>query len=255
MGLMIAPASGEEYTRKTGAGILGMAWNRQARGARKAMQSQGKGGCTEFDPREKGLGTRLWGRRQGAAARRSTVEPWGCAAALAGGSTHPIGSAPARLAPKLSGGRKLHIPRSRRPIELALPALLFTAPAILLLASPAGGIAHPRPLLLEGLVLGLFAAALARLHPAALTARAGAVLRAGPNLALLLLVVYAFVSSRLAPARGLANSEWLRVAGGVILYFLVAYATQVQDRYRTVVDGLIAIALLGTVTELARSAQ
>ena len=149
----------------------------------------------------------------------------------------------------------MHIPRSRRPTELALPALLFTAPTILLLASPAGGIAHPRPLLLEGLVLGLFAAALARMHPAALTARAGAVLRAGPNLPLLLLVVYAFVSSRLAPARGLANSEWLRVAGGVILYFLVAYATQVQDRYRTVVDGLIAIALLGTVTELARSAQ
>jgi O-antigen ligase len=155
----------------------------------------------------------------------------------------------------------LHIPSTRsagnrrRLSELGLPALLVTLLAILLLAPFAGTVGSMRPLLLEGLVLVLFAVALARTQPGSLFQRLGQVLRAGPNLPLLLLVVYALVSSRLAPYKGFANSEWLRLAGGATLYFVAAYATQTRDRYRSVVDGLIAIALLGTVMEFARYAH
>jgi len=149
----------------------------------------------------------------------------------------------------------LHIPRLRRTSELALPALLVAVLTILMLAPHVGAVTHLRPLLLEGLALGLFAVALARTQPGSLLQRAGVVLRSGPNLPLLLLVGYALVSSRLAPYKGLANSEWLRLAGGVTLYFVAAYATQARDRYRSVVDGLIAIALLGTLMEFAQYAR
>lgn len=145
--------------------------------------------------------------------------------------------------------------RSRRIIEKALPAFMMTAVAMVILA-PAGGVmGHLRPILLEGLVLVLGAIALARRPAGALGGRVGALLRAGPNLPLLLLLIYALVSARLAPYKGLANAEWLRFAGGVVLYFLAAYAAQARDRYRQVVDGLIVLALLGTLTELSLSAQ
>jgi O-antigen ligase len=155
----------------------------------------------------------------------------------------------------------LHIPSThfagirRRPSELGLPALLVAVLAILLLAPLAGAVGSIRPLLLEGLALALFAVALARTQPGSLLQRVGQVLRAGPNLPLLLLVVYALVSSRLAPYKGFANSEWLRLAGGVTLYFVAAYATQTRDRFRSVVDGVIAVVLLGTLMEFARYAH
>jgi O-antigen ligase len=126
---------------------------------------------------------------------------------------------------------------------------------MLLLAPSAGAVTHFRPLLLEGLALGLFAVALARTQPGSLMKRAGEVLRAGPNLPILLLVLYALISSRLAPYKGLANAEWLRLAGGVTLYFVAAYAANRRDRYRMVVDGLIVVALLGTLMEFAQYAR
>jgi O-antigen ligase len=155
----------------------------------------------------------------------------------------------------------LHTPSTRfagtqrRPLELTLPALLIAVLTILMLAPSVGTAGHLRPWLLEGLALGLFVLALARTQPAMLPARLGRSLRAGPNLPILLLLGYALISARLAPYKGFANSEWLRLAGGVTLYFLVAYATQVRGRYRTVVDGLIALALLGTLSEFARYAH
>jgi O-antigen ligase len=138
---------------------------------------------------------------------------------------------------------------------LAPPALLVVVLAVLLLAPYMGAAIHLRPLVLEGLALGIFAVALARTQPGSLLQRAGRALRAGPNLPLLLLVGYALVSSRLAPYKGLANSEWLRLAGGVTLYLVTAYAAQARDRFRMVVDGLIAIAFLGTLMEFVQYAH
>jgi O-antigen ligase len=146
-------------------------------------------------------------------------------------------------------------PKARRLSELTLPALLVAVLSLLLLAPHVTAISPHRPLLLEGLALGLFAVGLARTKPGSLWQRVGQVLRAGPNLPLLLLVAYALISSRLAPYKGFANTEWLRLAGGVTLYFVAAYATQSRDRYRSIVDGLIVLGLVATLAEFAQYAR
>jgi O-antigen ligase len=69
-------------------------------------------------------------------------------------------------------------------------------------------------------------------------------LRVGPNLPLLLLVIYGAFSWSRSTAPDFSRAEWLRLACGAGLYFVVSTALRQRDQVRTVVDVLCAVAIL-----------
>jgi O-antigen ligase len=101
-----------------------------------------------------------------------------------------------------------------------------------------------KPITFELLVLGLVALALAQSTVPGCKARLLEFLRIGPNQPILMLVVYGAVSWYRSPSSSFSGAEWMRLACGVGLYFVVTTTLRRREQVRRIVDVLIAIAIL-----------
>jgi putative inorganic carbon (HCO3(-)) transporter len=100
-----------------------------------------------------------------------------------------------------------------------------------------------RPIVFELLALALVGLALAGASGPTAPRRIVAFLRTGPNLPILLLVLYAGLSVFWSSAREFSYAEWVRLACGAGLYFVLAAALQQRWQITRVVDGVIAAAI------------
>jgi len=126
-----------------------------------------------------------------------------------------------------------------------LTLLLITVLVVPLLYSPnLGQWRSVKPAVFETLALALVGLALAQAALPQSRRRFIEFLVAGPNLPLLLLVIYGAYSWSRSAAPDFSRAEWLRLACGAGLYFVVSTALRQRDQVRTVVDVLCAVAIL-----------
>jgi O-antigen ligase len=132
-----------------------------------------------------------------------------------------------------------------------LTLLLATVLIVPLIAAPGvGAWRGAKPIAFETMSLALVGLVLLQAAPFS-TRRVLEFLRIGPNLPVLLLVLYGAVSWSRSPAPAFSELEWLRLACGAGLYFVVATVLKERAQVKTVVDVLIAVALLTSLFGIA----
>jgi O-antigen ligase len=126
--------------------------------------------------------------------------------------------------------------------------LLATVLVVPLLFSPhLGPWRGVKPVILEMMVLTLMALALIQPPIPGLGERFRRFLRTGPNQPILLLVLYGAGSWYRSSSPGFSSMEWLRLACGAGLYFVVVTALRGREQIRVVVRGLVAVTILTSV--------
>src|SRR5438270_4937326 len=127
-----------------------------------------------------------------------------------------------------------------------LTLLLATVLVVPLLFLPNAWAARGvKPTVFELMALALAGLALLQATPStAGLRRAVEFLRTGPNLPILLLVLYGAISWSRSPAPELSRAEWLRLACSAALYFVVATTLHRREQVKTVVDVLVGVAIL-----------
>jgi O-antigen ligase len=123
--------------------------------------------------------------------------------------------------------------------------LLATVLVVPLLFSPnLGPWRGLKPVILEMMLLALMALALIQASVPVLGERFLRFLRTGPHQPILLLVLYGAASWCRSPSPGFSGMEWLRLACGAGLYFVVVTALRGREQIRVVVKGLVAATIL-----------
>jgi O-antigen ligase len=104
-----------------------------------------------------------------------------------------------------------------------------------------------KPLLVEMMALALLGLGLVQVRVTPERRAVWAFLRTGPNLPVLLLVLYGGVSWVRSPLPGMSAVEWWRLASGAALYIVVAHALSRREQLQSVLDVLIGVAILASV--------
>src|SRR5437016_10818621 len=126
-----------------------------------------------------------------------------------------------------------------------LTLLLVTVVVVPLLFSPhLAAWRAVKPITFELLVLGLIALALVQSTLPGCKERILEFLRIGPNQPILMLVLYGAVSWSRSPSPSFSGAEWMRLACGVGLYFVVTTAMRRREQVQSIVDVLIVVAIL-----------
>jgi O-antigen ligase len=129
--------------------------------------------------------------------------------------------------------------------SVTLTLLLATVLVVPLLFSPdLGAWRGVKPIVFEVLALTLMGLALAQAAVPRGSQRILEFLRAGPNLPIVLLVLYGAFSWSRSSSPALSGTEWLRLACGAGLYVVVATMLHRREQVKTVVDILMAVAIL-----------
>src|ERR1051326_4510312 len=135
-----------------------------------------------------------------------------------------------------------------------LTLLLATVLVVPLLVSPdMWAWRGVKPVLFEVLTLLLVGLALMQAVPQ--RRRILEFLRAGPNLPVLLLVLCGPVSWARSSSPELSRPEWIRLACGAGLYFVVAGSLRQREQVKTLLNVLIAVAILTSLFGFATYAQ
>jgi O-antigen ligase len=126
-----------------------------------------------------------------------------------------------------------------------LTLLLITVLVVPLLFSPdVGAWRGVKQMTFEMLALGLVGLALVQVAVPSGPRRIVEFLRTGPNLPIILLVLYGAFSWQRSSEPVFSAAEWLRLACGAGVYFVVASVLRSRDQVKTVVDVLMAVAIL-----------
>src|SRR5207247_3232104 len=112
-----------------------------------------------------------------------------------------------------------------------------------------------KPVVFEMLVLALLGLALAQAAVPKSRQRILQWVRFGPNQPILMLVLYGAVSWFRSSSPQLSEAEWLRLAGGAGLYFVIVTAIRERGQIRAVVNLLMAVAILTSVIGLVGYGQ
>jgi O-antigen ligase len=112
-----------------------------------------------------------------------------------------------------------------------------------------------RPILFEMMSLVLVGLALGRASIPQSRERIVRFLRTGPNLPILLLVLYGAVSWHRSPAPGFSAAEWIRLACGAALYFAVSATLHQRRQIKIVLGVLAAVAVLASLIGLMAYSQ
>lgn len=134
--------------------------------------------------------------------------------------------------------------------------LLATVLVIPLLFSPnLGAWRGVKPVVFEMMVLTLIALAVIQASVPGSWRRLLQFLRRGPNQPILMLVLYGAVSWYRSPSPGLSGAEWLRLACGAGLYFVVVTFLRQRSPARAMVNILIAVTILTSLFGLISYGQ
>lgn len=137
-----------------------------------------------------------------------------------------------------------------------LTLLLATVLIVPLLYSPnAAAWRTVKPVVFEIMALALVGLALMQATLPGSGKRLLAFLRTGPNLPILLLVLYGAFSWSRSSAPAFSGAEWIRLACGAGLYFVVATMLRRREQVQTLVDALIAVAILTSLFGFATYGQ
>jgi O-antigen ligase len=109
-----------------------------------------------------------------------------------------------------------------------------------------------RPIVCEALVLSLAAFVLASIPIPGKKKEIVQFLRSGPNLPVVLLVLYGAISWCCSPYPQFSGAEWIRLACGAALYFVIAGTLRRRSQVKSVVHLLIALAGLTSLFGLVR---
>jgi O-antigen ligase len=112
-----------------------------------------------------------------------------------------------------------------------------------------------KPFALQLSVLALLGLAMLQSSAPANRARVAEFFQIGPNQPILILVLYGAVSWFRSPSGAFSAAEWLRLAGGVGLYYVVVAALRERRQLRSLVGVLVAAAVLTSLYGLATFGQ
>jgi O-antigen ligase len=134
--------------------------------------------------------------------------------------------------------------------------LLATVLAVPLLFSPRLDLWRwVKPFALQLSVLALMGLALLQSSAPASRARVAAFFQIGPNQPILILLLYGAVSWFRSPSGAFSAAEWLRLAGGVGLYYVVVATLQERRQLLSLVGVLVVAAALTSLYGLATFGQ
>lgn len=138
---------------------------------------------------------------------------------------------------------------------LVTPLLATVLVVPLLLPAGSGAWRGVKPILFEILALALVGLALIRAMGPWSRQRVVEWLRAGPNLPVLLFLLYGAASWCWSSSPGYSSGEWVRLACGAGLCFVVPMIVRRRDQVKRVVDALMAVAVVTSLFGLAAYSQ
>jgi putative inorganic carbon (hco3(-)) transporter len=112
-----------------------------------------------------------------------------------------------------------------------------------------------KPVVFETLVLSLIALVLIPTSVPGSRQQLFQFLRRGPHQPILMLLLYSAVSWYRSPSHGFSGTEWLRLACGAGLYFVVATALRQRAQVRAIVNMLVAVTILTSLFGLIAYGQ